>query len=326
MAFTKAEAKQARLKLGIYGGQGSGKTLTALLIAEGLAKLEGKRVAYIDTELGTDFYIQTIAERAVHPEAFDIDRIVTRSIMEAVDEVRNLDPNVHGVLVADSMTHLWEATTGAYTGPRMKNGQIPIQAWGPIKKPYKQFMSFFLDGNFHAILCGREGIKMEADDDGDMQFAGTKIKAEGETGYEPHILIRMHADWKKDGSGYANTAFFEKDRSGMFTGRKVESPNFHTIIPLLKYLGSEVQGKLGDLEASAERDAAAIEAQQERAETERRSLCETIRTAIINAGDLPALKVAWELTKGKKGKLGDLLETLETMKDARKAELMKAGV
>lgn len=41
MAFKKAEAKQARLKLGIYGGQGSGKTLTALLIAEGLAKLEG---------------------------------------------------------------------------------------------------------------------------------------------------------------------------------------------------------------------------------------------------------------------------------------------
>lgn len=326
MAFAKAEAKQARLKLGIYGSQGSGKTLTALLIAEGLAKLEGKRIAYIDTELGTDFYIQTIAERAVHPEAFDIDRIVTRSIMEAVEEVRNLDPNVHGVLVADSMTHLWEATTGAYTGPRMKNGQIPIQAWGPIKKPYKTFMSLFLDGNFHAILCGREGIKMEADDDGDMQYAGTKIKAEGETGYEPHILIRMKAEWKKDDGGYANTAFFEKDRSGMFTGRKIEAPNFQTIVPLLRYLGSGVQGKLGGLEQSAERDAAAIEAEQERTESERRSMFETIRAAIMSARDVSELRAAWDLTRGKKGKLGELWESLETTKDARKGELNKGGM
>jgi hypothetical protein len=325
LAFTKAEAKQARLKLGIYGGQGSGKTFTALLIAEGLAKLEGKRIAYIDTEMGTDFYAQAIPERSVHPEAFDFDRIVTRSIMEVVEEVRNLDPSVHGVLVADSMTHLWEATTGAYTGPRMKNGQIPVQAWGPIKKPYKQFMSLFLDGNFHAILCGREGIKMEANDDGEMEFAGSKMKAEGETGYEPHILIRMKAEWKGDGK-YANTAFFEKDRSGMFTGRKIESPNFQTIVPLLRYLGSGVQGKIGDLEQSAERDAAAIEAEQERTTAERTATFETIRAAVVGARDMDELRAAWGLVKGKKGKLGDLWETLETAKEARKVELMKAGV
>jgi hypothetical protein len=167
---------------------------------------------------------------------------------------------------------------------------------------------------------------MEADDDGDMQFAGTKIKAEGETGYEPHILIRMKAEWKKDDGGYANTAFFEKDRSGMFTGRKIESPNFQTIVPLLRYLGSGVQGKLGDLAQSAARDAEAIEAEQERIEAERRSLYDTIRGAVVSARDLNELRAAWELQKGKKGKLADLWETLESTKDARKAELMKAGI
>jgi hypothetical protein len=324
MAFTKAKAQQAKFKAGIYGGQGSGKTLTALLIGEGLAKIEGKRVAFIDTELGTDFYIQNIPERKVHPEAFDIDRIVTRSIMDAVEEVAALDTNTYSVLVVDSMTHLWEATTNAYTGPRMSNGQIPIQAWGPLKKPYKQFMSLFLDGNFHAILCGREGIKMEANEEGEMAFAGSKMKAEGETGYEPHILIRMKAEWQPDGH-FVNTAFFEKDRSGIFTGRKIESPNFETITPVLRYLGSSVQGQIGNLEMNAERDAVKIQAEQERIETERRSLFETIRSAVVSARDINELKVAWDLTKGKKGRLGELWETLETAKDARKGELIKAA-
>ena len=322
MAFKKATAQQAKFKAGIYGGQGSGKTLTALLIAEGLAKLEGKRVAFIDTELGTDFYVQDIPERKVHPEAFDIDRIVTRSIMETVEEIAAIDTNVHGVLVVDSMTHLWEATTNAYNGKRMSNGQIPIQAWGPIKKPYKQLMTLFLDGNFHAILCGREGIKMEANESGEMEFSGSKMKAEGETGYEPHVLIRMKAEWQKDGS-FTNTAFFEKDRSGIFTGKTIKSPNFDSIVPILRYLGSGVQGKIGNLDAVAERDALAIQQQAEDAEKERVALYEQIRTALVNADDAPALKSAWDLTKGKKGRLGDLFDKLETAKDSRKAELMQ---
>jgi pantothenate kinase-related protein Tda10 len=56
--FRKAKAEQAALKIGIYGPPGSGKTFTSLLIAEGLGKISGKRVAYVDTERGTDFYAQ----------------------------------------------------------------------------------------------------------------------------------------------------------------------------------------------------------------------------------------------------------------------------
>ena len=40
--FRKAKAEQAALKLGIYGPPGSGKTFTALLLAEGLAAVTGR--------------------------------------------------------------------------------------------------------------------------------------------------------------------------------------------------------------------------------------------------------------------------------------------
>ena len=86
--FKKAEPKQAYLKVGFYGLPGSGKTLTALLIAEGLAKKSGKRVAYIDTERGTDFYAQAVEKRAIHPESFDFDALYSRSLLDALEARR----------------------------------------------------------------------------------------------------------------------------------------------------------------------------------------------------------------------------------------------
>lgn len=322
--FTKAKPEQAKFKAGLYGLQGSGKTLTALIIAEGLAKRDNKRIAYIDTEHGTDFYAMDIPDRKVHPVAFDFDRIVTRSIMDTLDAVRELDTSVHGVLVIDSVTHLWEAAREAYTGKRMSNGAIPIQAWGAIKKPYKQLMTAFLDGNFHAILCGREGVILEKDEDGDMEVTGTKMKAEGETAYEPHLLARMEAERQRDTGGFRIRAFFEKDRSGILMGKTIYEPNYATFEPIVRYLSGDTQGKVGTLEDAAERDALRIQEEQDRTDGERRELYEMIRNAIVSAQDIDRLRAAWELTKGKKGKLGDMWDQLEIAKESRKAELMKA--
>ena len=96
--FQKPQAQKAALKMALYGPAGSGKTFTALLLAEGLAKHTGKRVAYIDTEYGTAFYGKAVPERSAHPQAFDFDVLNTKSITEALAAVRALDPAVHGVL------------------------------------------------------------------------------------------------------------------------------------------------------------------------------------------------------------------------------------
>ena len=205
--FQKAKSEQAYLKLALYGKTGSGKTLTSLLWAEGLAAIDGRRIAFIDTERGSEFYGLDIPERSVHPKAFDFDRLITRSLMETLEEVEGLDPKVHGVLVIDSITHLWEAARAAYNGKTLANGAPPIGAWQQIKKPYKRLMSLFLDGSYHSILCGREGVVMEQDEDGEMRVTGTKLKAEGETPHEPHILGRMCPERDEKG-GYIIKVFF----------------------------------------------------------------------------------------------------------------------
>ena len=59
-AFHKPQPLKAALKLALYGVAGSGKTFSSLLLAEGLARHTGKRIAYIDTEHGTAFYGQAV--------------------------------------------------------------------------------------------------------------------------------------------------------------------------------------------------------------------------------------------------------------------------
>jgi hypothetical protein len=268
--FRKATAKQAALKIGFYGPPGSGKTFTALLVAEGLARHTGKRIAYVDTEQGTDFYSKSVPTRQHHPDAFDFDALYTRSLTEVLKEVKELDPKKYGVIVIDSITHLWEAARAAYSGKQTSIGTIPIYAWGTIKKPYKELITFLLNSPMHLLICGRQGQEYTTDEDtGELKNIGVKLKAEGETPYEPHILIRMEAI--RQGQGKARgqgvpTAYAEKDRTGVLAGKVIPWPNFETLAaPVLDLLGGE-QAQIPDEDATAAQDAdALLNAEQKKA-------------------------------------------------------------
>jgi hypothetical protein len=254
--FRKAQSRQAALKMGLYGPQGSGKTFTALLCAEGLAAHEGKRVAYVDTEHGTDFYSMAVPERQIHPQAFDFDALYTRSLFEALEEIKKLSASEYSVVVIDSMTHLWEAAIAAYAGRTTRAGTIPLNAWGKIKRPYKDLMSVMLSSQMHFVICGRQGTVFAEDDSGEMKAVGVKMKAEGETPYEPHILIAMdvHRDAKARASGVA--AFVEKDRTGVLSGKTIINPTFATLMgPILPLLNSQcVQAHTPTIDETASAD------------------------------------------------------------------------
>jgi hypothetical protein len=261
--FRKAKAEQAAIKMGIYGPPGAGKTFTSLLLAEGLATVSGKRVAYVDTEHGTDFYCKAVPSRAVHPEAFDFDTLYTRSITETLSAVKGLNPAEHGVLVLDSITHLWEAAMAAYNGPRSKTGGIPINAWGRVKKPYKDLMSFLLSSPMHVIIDGRQGLVYEKNEETEeSEVVGVKMKAEGETQYEPHILIRMEAVRPQKSHELATiVAYVEKDRTGVLMGRSFTNPTFDALCkPILPLLGG-TQAQIASDDDTAAVDAANLEEQ-----------------------------------------------------------------
>lgn len=268
--FRKAKAEQAALKIGIYGKSGSGKTFTSLLIGEGLAKYDKKRLAFVDTEHGTDFYAMTVPERKVHPDAFDFDALYSRGMIEVLQSCVKLDPKEYSCVIIDSMTHLWQVCIDSYTGKKGPDGQIPLHVWGKIKKPYKDLMAWMLSTTMHVIICGRQGmdygVNVESEE---LEVKGYKMKAEGETGYEPHILMRLE-EVRQQGKESIPTAFVEKDRTGILHGKSISWPNFDNIAkPMLKLLGKSQAVIDGDAAAVADAEARANEDAQRSAASER---------------------------------------------------------
>jgi AAA domain len=297
--FQKPQPLKAALKLGLYGPAGSGKTFTALLIAEGLARHTGKRVAFCDIEQGTAFYGQEVAQRAVHPEAFDFDVLHTRAITETLAAVKGLDLDVHGVLVVDSISHLWDSCKNAFTGRLTRAGTVPLHAWGTIKKPYKELMHLLLSLPVHVLICGWMGIDYAEDEaSGELKNMGYKMRAEGETAYEPDILLRQEFHKASRKEAAVPVAHVEKDRTGILSGKTISWPTFDNVArPLLGLLGTTQVAVPTDDQVGMQ-DAEALARQE--AEWEQRSaeLTAEYTTRFAEAGTVATLeRIGKELTQ-----------------------------
>lgn len=303
--FKKAVGEQAFVKVGMYGVTGSGKTFTGLLGAEGLAKHSGGRVAYVDTERGTDFYCQTVKAREIHPEAFDFDALYTRSIAECIEAVKHLDPKVYSVVVIDSISHIWDAAQNAYRGKRTSLGGIPMPAWPKIKKPYKELMTLLLGLPMHVIICGRQGDDWSTNENGEMERVGVKMRAEKETAYEPHILIRMEAikNSKHKHKQALIQAFVEKDRTGILAGKIVENPTYATLFePFTLVLSTDnKQAKVDTEDVAANKDADAFEEEEKLRIVKSRKILETFSAQLTLCKDKKTFdELGKEIKKAKK--------------------------
>lgn len=329
--FMKAQPQQARLKLSIYGPGGSGKTFTALLMAEGLAKSRGKRVAYADTERGTDFYVQAVKERRTHPEAFDIDVLYTKSLADVTEAIHDLDPGLYGVVVVDSISHLWDAAMQAYTAKQADPSDgIPMQAWAAIKRPYKDLISFLIGSPFDVFILGRQKNVFEQDAEGEMRKTGVAMRAEGETPYEPHVGIRMWAEPHPEaGSGapQRHVALVEKDRTGVLSGKTFYNPGFSVIAPLLPLLG-DVQAPAEDEDERIAKDAALLDKQDEKAaakEAKSGLLLLDLQAKIAAAAKLEALGgIAEEIKKVKRYLIDSHEAVVRELYRARRDHIVEA--
>lgn len=329
--FMKAAPKQARLKVSMYGPPGSGKTFSALLMAEGLAKVRGKRIAYVDTERGTDFYAQAVKDRRVHPEAFDFDALYERSIAEVSSAVYGLDAKTHGIVVLDSISHLWEAAMDAYTGKKTKIDSIPMHAWGKIKKPYKDLIKFLIASPFDVFILGRQKNLFENDEDsGEMKKIGVAMRAEGETAYEPHVCVRMESRMNPEKTTESiYVAYVEKDRTGVLAGRAIRNPSFATIEPLLPLLG-EVQAPAEDEDERIAKDGELLDKQDDKAkakEDKSAALFRDFQAKVMQASDLPAFRSAMEeVKKSQRYLLEEHLGALREIAKSQREKLISAAV
>jgi hypothetical protein len=252
MTFVKAEPMTMPFKASCYGPPGSGKTLTALLMAEGLCALDRRRIAVVDTELGTKTYRVKNTARKVHPEPFDFDVLATRSLSKILEDVKRLDPEVHGAIILDSVSHIWDAAREAWEAKHPNEDDIPLRAWSSIKRPYRELMRFLIDAPFHVFILGRQKSLFE-EKAGRLENIGVGMRAESETQYEPDTCFRFEQLGKRGEDEGVIAIFCEKDRYSVLSGRTFTMPTFKVLEALLPFIGSDAPPTEDDTER-AERD------------------------------------------------------------------------
>lgn len=156
--FVKATRKQINLRVAFCGPTGSGKTYTALLLAEYLAKQTGKRIAVIDSEKGS-------AEK--YADRFDFDHLILDTFEpEKYIAAIKLAAESGYILVIDSLSHAWEGKGGMleqvdHIGKRLAKGGTPnsYTAWREGTPMQNKFVDAMLDYPGHLIATMR--VKME---------------------------------------------------------------------------------------------------------------------------------------------------------------------
>lgn len=234
--FKKAEVTSSFLKMGIMGFAGSGKTFTSTSLAIGLTKLagNGKPIFFLDTETGSD-WIKPRVEAA----GLELFTAKTRAFRDLLEAIREAETSA-SLLLVDSLTHFWVELTDAYM--RKKNRtRLQFDDWASLKSEWRKFTDAFINSSLHIIVCGRAGFEYDYTVDEEsgkknLEKTGIKMKAEGEMGYEPSLLVLMERRMEMETRTDRHFAKVIKDRSTLLDGKEFQNPTFESFLPHIQCL------------------------------------------------------------------------------------------
>lgn len=158
MGFKKAVKYQAKLRLGLCGLAGTGKTFSALKIATAISKLlrENKlgdgRIAVIDSERGS-------ASKYANRFDFEVSEIEdTYSPMVYVDKIHEAEREGFDIIIADSISHAWAATGGALDqkDQAAARGGNQWTAWRDVTPKHNALVNAMLSCKAHFMATMRQ--------------------------------------------------------------------------------------------------------------------------------------------------------------------------
>jgi hypothetical protein len=165
LKIRQAQRAGARLVIVLAGQTGDGKTLSALLLAYGLAGFNPAKVGFLDTENGRGSLYANELREATPPSDVpfligDLEPPFSPDRYKAAI----LEFQAAGVeaLVVDSATHEWEGTGGCEEIAADTNGRVAD--WKKAKRLHKSFMNAALQCDMHIIFCVRAREKTDFTD------------------------------------------------------------------------------------------------------------------------------------------------------------------
>ena len=214
MVFKKATKEQAKLRMGIIGPAGSGKTYTALLTAKNL--VPGGRIALLDTERGYASKYADIFE-------FDVCELETFHPENYIKTIRAAEEAGYDVLVIDSLSHAWTGKDGAkklVDKAAARERGNSFAAWRHVTPLHNAMVAAMIGARLHLIVTMRSKTEwvVEKDERGKSVPRKIGLQPVQRDGleYEFDVVADMDLD---------NNFIVSKTRCPALRGKVINLPN-----------------------------------------------------------------------------------------------------
>ena len=204
MQLIKAERKKAKIKLGLQGPSGAGKTYSALLLAYGLVE-DWSKIAIIDTENhSSNLY--------AHLGKFNVLSIESPFSPEKyIDAIRFCVNEGIEVVIIDSISHEWEGPGGILDIHSQMSGNS-FAAWAKLTPRHNAFVQEILQSPVHILATTRtKQDYVLVDKNGKMVPEKVGLKGITRDGMDYEFTLVFDLDIK-------HNATASKDRTGIFSG------------------------------------------------------------------------------------------------------------
>ena len=217
ISFQKATREQVWLKVLLSGASGSGKSRSALELAQGITKKCGSKIAYIGTEGSRDkYYASKTEEVTIDPNGqklfpYDLLQIDTPQTPEKYIEA--IDAAIEGgykVLIIDSISHEWKTINDIHD----KMPGNSFTNWSKLKPRHRDFMDKVLFSPIHVIATGRGKDEWVLEDKNGKQVpkkVGMGVQSDKDITYEYTLSLMIEQD--------THIAHADKDNTGVFKDR-----------------------------------------------------------------------------------------------------------
>lgn len=200
--FKKASKKQQKLRLLLEGASGSGKTYSALILAQTL----GKKIAVIDTEKGSASLYDKLAD-------FDVCELNPPFTPEMyINAITEAEKQGYDVLIIDSITHEWSGKGGCLDIQSGLGGRY--QDWAKVTPRHNAFIDKLLSANMHIIATARAKSDYETTNvNGKMKVEKVGLKTEQRDGldFEFTLVFRLNENHIASATKDRTSLFFNKE-------------------------------------------------------------------------------------------------------------------